>query len=110
MRVAADLMKQGYSVFRALSPACFCDLIAVKRDKVMQIEVRTGYLAKTYGVQADGFKFHYPKKLHTTNGVPTHYGVYVYEKDQVVYEEVTELDLERNGIETPEVFGEKVAL
>lgn len=30
MMVASDLMGKGFSVFRALSPSCFCDLIAVK--------------------------------------------------------------------------------
>ncbi|SRR6266481_7253395 len=42
--VSADLLSKGFSVFRALSPSCFCDLIAVKGNKSLKIEVRTGYL------------------------------------------------------------------
>jgi hypothetical protein len=34
----------GYAVFRALSPACFCDIVAFKENETpMFIEVRTGY-------------------------------------------------------------------
>lgn len=40
---AADLMRRGYAVFRALSPSCFCDLIAEKNGKTEMVEVRTGY-------------------------------------------------------------------
>lgn len=43
MAVAIFLMSRGYSVFRALSPACLCDLIAIKEDKITRVEVRTGY-------------------------------------------------------------------
>jgi PD-(D/E)XK endonuclease len=40
--VAADLLRRGYEVFRAVSPGCSCDL-AVLRDGVLKrIEVRTG--------------------------------------------------------------------
>ena len=44
MKVAIDLMEKGYAVFRALSPACFCDLIATKDDMIFKIEARTGYI------------------------------------------------------------------
>lgn len=40
--VAADLMRRGYSVFRALSPACDCDLAVLKEGRLLRIEVRTG--------------------------------------------------------------------
>lgn len=46
MAVSVDLMKKGYAVFRALSPACFCDLIAIKNGKILRIEVRTVYQSK----------------------------------------------------------------
>jgi hypothetical protein len=43
LTVAADLIKKGWSVFRALSPNCFCDLVAYKKGKKIRlIEVRTG--------------------------------------------------------------------
>ena len=43
MLAAADLLKNGYSVFRAISQACYCDLIAIKGNEEWHIEVRTGY-------------------------------------------------------------------
>ena len=41
--VAADLLKRGYEVFRAMSPSCSCDLAVLKNGKLMRVEVRTGY-------------------------------------------------------------------
>ncbi len=40
--VSADLMAHGYAVFRALSPACSCDLVVVAAGKSCRVEVRTG--------------------------------------------------------------------
>lgn len=45
--VSVDLMEKGYAVFRALSPSCFCDLIAIKDNKYIRVEVRTGYKGTT---------------------------------------------------------------
>lgn len=45
--VSHDLLNKGYSVFRSLSPSCYCDLIAVKNGKAWEIEVRTGYMSRT---------------------------------------------------------------
>ena len=45
--ISVDMMNRGYSVFRALSPACFCDLIAVKDGHSLRIECRTAYKNKT---------------------------------------------------------------
>lgn len=39
--VSVDLMKKGYEVFRALSPHCSCDLLAMKQGVVLKVEVRT---------------------------------------------------------------------
>ena len=46
MEVSSDLMKKGFAVFRALSPSCFCDLIACKNGYILRIEVTTGYQAE----------------------------------------------------------------
>lgn len=46
MMVASYLMETGYSVFRALSPACMCDLIIFKDGVSRRIEVRTAYKAE----------------------------------------------------------------
>jgi len=40
--VAADLLKNGWSVFRSVSPHAFCDLVACKESVTRKIEVRTG--------------------------------------------------------------------
>lgn len=39
---AADLLRQGYEVFRALSPSASCDLIAMKAGTTYRVQVRTG--------------------------------------------------------------------
>jgi hypothetical protein len=49
MAAAIDLMKLGYEVFRALSPACSCDLIALGPAGALRIEVRTGYRSPASG-------------------------------------------------------------
>jgi len=40
--VCVSLMKIGFYVFRAQSPACPCDLIAMKGEALYKIEVTTG--------------------------------------------------------------------
>jgi hypothetical protein len=41
--ICADLMKRGYHVFRALNPACPCDLLILLNGKTFRIEVTSGY-------------------------------------------------------------------
>ena len=40
--VSVDLMRRGFYVFRALSPAGPCDLVAIAKDEMYRIEVTTG--------------------------------------------------------------------
>jgi hypothetical protein len=50
---SADLLRRGYDVFRAVSPQCPCDLVAMRDGVCLRVEVRTGtpYLATgTVGV------------------------------------------------------------
>lgn len=58
LRVCEYLLRKGYSIFRSLSPSCFCDAIAIKGNRILKIEIRTGklnkegkilYLKKTWG-------------------------------------------------------------
>lgn len=42
-RVAVDLLIKGYHVFRAMSPSCPCDIAILKEDKLLRLEVKTGY-------------------------------------------------------------------
>jgi hypothetical protein len=44
--VCADLMRCGYSVYRALSPAEKCDLLAIKDGKMVRVEVTTGFQSR----------------------------------------------------------------
>ena len=43
--VAGDLMRRGVHVFRALSPSCICDLVAIHGGKVFRVEVTTGLIS-----------------------------------------------------------------
>jgi hypothetical protein len=42
LRVSADLLARGYDVYRAVSQASDCDLVAIKDSVTLRIEVRTG--------------------------------------------------------------------
>jgi len=42
LKTVVDLMSRGFEVFRAVSPAASCDLIALKEGKSVRVEVRTG--------------------------------------------------------------------
>lgn len=44
LRVATDLLSKGYPIFRALSPACSCDLAALVGERLYRIEVTTGHI------------------------------------------------------------------
>ena len=41
--ISVDLLKNGYNVFRAMSPSCPCDLVVFKGDNIKRVEVKTGY-------------------------------------------------------------------
>ena len=47
LMVAADLLRKGYSVFRALSPSCPGDLAVIFPDGMKLVEVTTGYRSAT---------------------------------------------------------------
>lgn len=79
IEIAADLMKKGYFVFRALSPACFCDLIAIKNNKFLKIECRTGYQSEI----TEHISF--SKKSH---GDVNCFAVYLANKNKIYYLEV----------------------
>ena len=50
--VSADLLRQGYEVFRSVSPHASCDIIAHKDEKMLRVEVRTGHKNKSGSVHA----------------------------------------------------------
>ena len=41
--VCSVLMMNGFHVFRSQSPACSCDVIAMKDNRIYRIEITTGY-------------------------------------------------------------------
>lgn len=47
--VCADLLKQGYDVFRSVSSSSSCDIIAMKNKVIHRVEVTTGRY-DNYGV------------------------------------------------------------
>ena len=47
LRVSVDLLVKGYSVFRALSPNCPCDLVLLFGRRVFRVEVTTGHRTST---------------------------------------------------------------
>jgi hypothetical protein len=75
LRVASDLMAAGWQVFRALSPSCYCDLIAVKDGKVRHIEARTA----RYTV---GGVLSYPKNHHRD---ATEFAVFTPDDGKITY-------------------------
>lgn len=46
LRVAVDLMRNGYNVYRALSPSAPCDLLIFKDEKLIEVEVRTAVVTR----------------------------------------------------------------
>lgn len=49
MLVCADLIKRGYDVFRAICSSCPCDIIILKDNKSLRVEVTTGYITSANG-------------------------------------------------------------
>ncbi len=80
LMVSADLMRHGWNVFRALSPHCFCDLVASKDGKIRYVEVRTAmrYLSG---------KLSFPTKIHRD---ATEYGLWVRNTGEIIYIPVPE--------------------
>lgn len=75
LKVSADLMARGYEVFRALSPACSCDLAIIANGQLFRVEVRTG-------VQYPNGRLHYRRNLdgsrHDIMAVVLHDGDITY--------------------------------
>lgn len=85
--VSAYLMKRGYSVFRALSPSCMCDLIIFKDNIFNRIEVRTGYKSLVTG------NISFPGK-DTDIGKQDMFAIYIRASDEVLF-----FDSKKNPIE-----------
>lgn len=78
--VCADLLEKGFSVFRSLSPSCFCDVIAVKDNKLHKIEVRTAYKNPISG------NLTFPTKLSKSgNNKVSCYALYERNENKIYY-------------------------
>lgn len=74
--VAARLMLEGWHVFRALSPSCFCDIIAVIEGISRYIEVRTGWRNSDGSIKCP----------HPKHGIgATEYAVYLHSDDKIYF-------------------------
>jgi hypothetical protein len=71
LMVSTDLLRRGWEVFRAMSPACSADLVISKKGVTLRIEVRTGYIRPNGTI-------YWPKK----GTVPDHYAVVVMALDE----------------------------
>lgn len=57
----AHLMRNGYQVFRSLSPSAECDLIAIRDNSLLRVEVKSGSFSfagtLSYPTPKDGSKY-----------------------------------------------------
>lgn len=77
--VAADLMRKGYNVFRALSQSCPCDLVILKDKQLWRVEVTTGYRSASGKLQ----------HVHKPNINGARYDIVAYAvraSDEIVYD------------------------
>lgn len=88
--VCADLLKNGYAVFRSVSPSAFADVIAVKNGVTRYLEIRTG---ATYGTTG---KLSYSMKISHKEGEPTEFAVYVESTNKIHYIPITKEILEKH--------------
>ena len=82
MAVCCQLLKDGYSAFRSVSPAAFCDIVAIKDKKILLIEARTAYR------DCEG-KITFPKKIGNKHGCPTHYAIFLIKENTVQIRKIT---------------------
>jgi hypothetical protein len=72
--VSLWLMRNGWDVYRALSPAASCDIAAIKENRLYRFEVRTGYRNRAGQVC-------YPKKSIRAENV----AVVIYPEPELVF-------------------------
>ena len=97
---SVDLLSRGYEVFRAVSSACSCDLIALGDDrKPLRIEVRTGRRSLTSGM------LHFPRNgrqsTKRTEDDLDHYCVVVGNKEIIYIPALPGETITAPGVESP---------
>jgi predicted AAA+ superfamily ATPase len=83
MVAAADLMRKGYEVFRAVNPGSPCDLIAMKDGWFLRIQVRT----TAYHDKANGQRSIYKPRFPKDKGNTDRYAFVA--NNTVIYEDVS---------------------
>jgi predicted nucleic acid-binding Zn ribbon protein len=71
-----DLMRHRFDVYRAVSSASSCDLVAIRDEEIIRIEVRCGYYTKSKGVRCNRKKSDQGKSdmyAMVVNGREVHY-------------------------------------
>ena len=91
LMVSSDLMKKGFAVFRALSPNCICDLIAIKNGGFFRVEVTTGYKSQKN-------KISHAKKKSKSDGRCDIIAIYIRNTNEVSYEATTSTEV-KPGVE-----------
>lgn len=75
LRVGADLLKKGYEVYRALSQHSSSDLVLKKDNRLITVEVRTGFL----DIRTNKLGY---SKAHFRSDM---FAIYVHTIDQITY-------------------------
>lgn len=102
LMVCVDMMAMGYEVFRAISPSCSSDLIALKKSKAIRIEVRTGRYMSNKSVWYSKIRLksdvvavvtHIDKKIHYYPDLSSH------EEDNIHHYFVCANNIKKHGTE-----------
>lgn len=56
LRTAVDLMKRGYEVFRAVDASASCDLLILKDQKTLRVQVKTSHRLANGRIFQEGLK------------------------------------------------------
>jgi predicted AAA+ superfamily ATPase len=79
LAVAADLMRRGYEVYRAVSQASDFDLLAIKNGKILTIEV-----VSSVSFKKDG-KLTFSRRRHVKSKKPDAYAIVNHQKEIIDY-------------------------
>lgn len=79
LAIAADLMRRGYEVYRAISGASDFDLIALRDGRFITIEVTSSVSFKKNG------DLSFSRRMHTKKKKPDAYAVVNHTKEIIAY-------------------------
>lgn len=85
LAVAKDLMLKGFDVFSSIGDCSKADLVALKNDKILRVQVRSTNTIKCGRVTVKAGKTTSGKMQWAKQGDYDYVALYVLEKDQVAY-------------------------